>query len=67
MENIQSLKSVKDVQKLTGRLTTLNKFISKYSEKSHHFFNTLREGKDFKWSNKYEEADASSAIKTLSR
>lgn len=37
VENIQSLKCIKDVQKLTGRLATLIRFISKYFDKSHFF------------------------------
>lgn len=45
VENIQSPKSVKDVQNLTNRLVALNRFISKYSDKSRPFFNTLRKEK----------------------
>lgn len=56
VENIQSQKGVKDVQKLTGRLAALHIFISKYSVKSHLFFSTLRKCKGFVWSNDCEEA-----------
>lgn len=45
MENIQSSKFVKDFHKLIGRLTALNRFISKYLDKSHQFFNMLCKGK----------------------
>lgn len=45
--NIHSLKNMKEVQKLTGHLAALNSFICKYSDKSHHFLNTIRKGKSF--------------------
>ena len=34
--------TVKEVQKLTGRITTLNKFISKATDKCLSFFKTLK-------------------------
>ena len=46
--NIESPKYVKDVQKLTGRLAALSRFISKYSEKSRLFFDTLKKANNFK-------------------
>lgn len=54
--DIQRPKCIKDIQKLTGRLAALNRFISKYSDKSHHFFNTFRKGKSFVWSSTCEDA-----------
>jgi hypothetical protein len=39
--------SVKDVQKLTGRVATLNKFIPRATEKSLPFFKVLRIAKNF--------------------
>lgn len=56
VENIQSPQSVKDVQKLTGCLTALNKFISRYSDKSRSFFDTLQKGRQIKWTSECESA-----------
>jgi hypothetical protein len=41
--------SARDVQRLTGRLATLNRFISKSVERSLPFLKTLRGAKDFAW------------------
>jgi hypothetical protein len=41
--------STKDIQWLTGRLATLNRFISKSTERSLPFLKTLRGAKDFVW------------------
>ena len=49
VQNIQQPRCVKDVQKLTGRLAALSRFISRYSEKSKPFFSTLQKGKNFVW------------------
>ncbi|KAL0405652.1 UNVERIFIED_CONTAM: hypothetical protein Slati_3879100 [Sesamum latifolium] len=40
---------VNEVQKLTGRIAALSRFISKSAEKSLPFFKTLRKTKTFKW------------------
>jgi hypothetical protein len=42
--------SVKDVQKLTGRVAALNRFIPKAAERSLPFFQFLRSAKSFQWS-----------------
>jgi hypothetical protein len=39
--------SVKDVQKLTGRVAALNRFIPKAAERSLAFFQVLRSAKNF--------------------
>ena len=49
-----SPKTVKEVQKLTGRIATLNKFISKVTDKCLPFFKTLKQA--FIWTNKCEKA-----------
>jgi hypothetical protein len=41
--------STKDVQRLTGRLASLNRFISKSAERSLPFLKTLRGAKVFAW------------------
>ena len=45
--NLQSPACIRDVQRLTGRVAALSRFISRSSEKCHLFFSTLRKSKDF--------------------
>ncbi|KAL0347892.1 UNVERIFIED_CONTAM: hypothetical protein Scaly_1805200 [Sesamum calycinum] len=40
---------VNEIQRLTGRIAVLSRFISKSSKKSLPFFNVLRKAKSFKW------------------
>ncbi|KAL5785135.1 hypothetical protein ACOSQ2_007527 [Xanthoceras sorbifolium] len=54
--DLRSPKSIKDVQKLTGRLAALNRFISKSSEKCKPFFDALRKNKSFDWNQTSEDA-----------
>ncbi|KAJ9544403.1 LOW QUALITY PROTEIN: hypothetical protein OSB04_024110 [Centaurea solstitialis] len=49
---IQSPRNVKEVQKLTGRVAALNRFISRSSDKCHLFYNN----KGFDWTEAHEEA-----------
>lgn len=46
---IKPLCLIKDVQKLTGRLAALNRFLSKYAKKSLSFFHILKKVKAFEW------------------
>jgi hypothetical protein len=48
--------SVKDVQKLTGRVAALNRFIPKAAERSLPFFQVLRSSKNFQWSETQKQA-----------
>jgi ribonuclease HI len=48
--------SVKDVQKLTGRVAALNRFIPKAAERSLPFFQVLRSAKNFQWSEPQKRA-----------
>ena len=43
--------SIKDVQKLTGRLAALGRFISKSRTECLPFFKALKKVKDFVWTN----------------
>ncbi|GKA36512.1 reverse transcriptase domain-containing protein [Tanacetum coccineum] len=55
--NLPSLKCLKDVQKLNGKLASLNIFLSKSVEKSLSFFKTLKKctkKSDFQWTAKAE-------------
>ena len=45
--NIQSPRNIKEVQRLTGRVAALNRFISRSSDKCHLFYNVLRKNKGF--------------------
>jgi hypothetical protein len=47
---------VKDVQKLTGRVVTLNRFIPRAAERSFPFFQVLRSPKNFQWSESQKQA-----------
>ncbi|XP_024028293.1 uncharacterized protein LOC112093654 [Morus notabilis] len=46
----------KEVQKLTGCVAALNRFISKSTDKCIPFFDTLRESKPFLWTEECEQA-----------
>ncbi|KAF5795600.1 putative nucleotidyltransferase, Ribonuclease H [Helianthus annuus] len=54
--NIKSPANAKDVQRLTGRIAALNRFISKSSEKCKEFYDILRKNKKFDWTEKHENA-----------
>jgi hypothetical protein len=53
---MQDLVSVKDVQKLTGRVAALNRFIPRAAERSLPFFQVLRSSKNFQWSETQKQA-----------
>ena len=46
----------KEVQKLTGRLASLNRFISRYAEKSLAFFKVLKGTENFHWGTEQDKA-----------
>jgi hypothetical protein len=48
--------SMKDVQKLTGRVAALNKFIPRAAERSLPFFRVLRSSNYFQWSETQKQA-----------
>ena len=54
--NMEAPTSIKDVQKLTGCMAALNRFLSRFSERGLPFFKLLKKQDKFKWSQ--EEADA---------
>jgi hypothetical protein len=53
---MQDLVSMKDVQKLTGRVAALNRFIPRAAERSLPFFQVLRSTKNFQWSETQKQA-----------
>ncbi|KAL2243910.1 UNVERIFIED_CONTAM: Retrovirus-related Pol polyprotein from transposon opus [Sesamum indicum] len=59
IEAILKLKSpttVKEVQKFTDKLASLNRFISKSSDRNLPFFKLLRKTKNFEWTEECEQA-----------
>nr|KYP60256.1 Retrovirus-related Pol polyprotein from transposon 17.6 [Cajanus cajan] len=53
---MQSSQTVKDVQRLAGRLVSLSRFIPKLADKAGPIFTLLRKPKNFEWTNQCEEA-----------
>jgi hypothetical protein len=53
---MQDFVSVKDVQKLTGRVAALNRFTPRATERSLPFFQVLRSSKNFQWSESQKQA-----------
>ncbi|XP_073129380.1 uncharacterized protein [Henckelia pumila] len=53
--SMNSPKNIQEVQRLTGRITALARFISKSADKSLPFFKELRKTKDFEWSDESEK------------
>ncbi|GJX63005.1 reverse transcriptase domain-containing protein [Tanacetum coccineum] len=59
MISLPSPKCLKDVQKLNGKITSLNRLLAKSAEKSLSFFKTLKKctkKSDFHWTTEAEEA-----------
>ena len=52
--DMASPKTVKEVQKLTGRIATLNRFVSKAMNKCLSFFKTLKQA--FSWTDECKTA-----------
>ncbi|KAL5549419.1 hypothetical protein UlMin_004650 [Ulmus minor] len=53
---MESPHRVKEVQSLTGRVTTLNRFILRATDKCQPFFRALCKGKDFSWTAECEQS-----------
>ncbi|KFK22473.1 hypothetical protein AALP_AAs51959U000100, partial [Arabis alpina] len=51
-----SPRNKREVQRLTGRVAALNRFISRSTDKCLPFYDTLRGNKQFEWSDKCEDA-----------
>jgi phenylalanine-4-hydroxylase len=59
--NMEAPTSIKDVQKLTGCMAALNRFLSRLGERGLPFFKLLKKQDKFKWSQ--EAADALEDLK----
>nr|KYP74947.1 hypothetical protein KK1_007642 [Cajanus cajan] len=53
---MQSLQTVKEVQRLARRLVSLSSFIPRLVEKARLIFTPLRKPKDFQWTDQCEKA-----------
>ncbi|KAL0413142.1 UNVERIFIED_CONTAM: hypothetical protein Sradi_1515900 [Sesamum radiatum] len=53
---MQPPKSIRDVQRLTGRLAALNRFISRSSNRGLPFFKVLKKIEHFQWTPQCQEA-----------
>ncbi|GKV06894.1 hypothetical protein SLEP1_g18713 [Rubroshorea leprosula] len=56
VQQMESPKTIKDVQRLTGCLATLHRFIARLAKKCLPFFRALREPKDFQWTDECQQA-----------
>ena len=54
--NMEEPQSIRDVQKLTGRITALNRFIPRSADRSLPFFKVLRSSQKFEWGEQQREA-----------
>ena len=56
IRDLQPPRNRKEVQKLTGRVAALNRFISRSSDQCHLFYDILKKNKDFSWNSEHEKA-----------
>ena len=49
INNLRSLQNPKEVQKLTGMVATLNRFISRSADRCRPFFLLISKWKGFEW------------------
>ena len=54
--DMSSPRSVKEVQRLTGCLAALGRFLSRAGDKCHHFFQTIKKKASFEWTDEAEKA-----------
>ena len=54
--NLKAPSSTKDIQRLTGRVAALNRFISRSSERCKPFYDILKKNKRFEWREEHEKA-----------
>ncbi|XP_019225311.1 PREDICTED: uncharacterized protein LOC109206901 [Nicotiana attenuata] len=56
IEEITMVNNVKAVQRLTERIAALGRFISRSSDRSHHFFSLLKKKNSFEWTPEFQHA-----------
>lgn len=67
LSEMPSPSSVKQVQKLAGRIAALNRFISRSSERCRPLFELLRKKNDFEWTAECEAAFSGTSDQGLHR
>jgi hypothetical protein len=53
---MEAPKTIKDVQKLTGCMAALNRFISRFGERGLPFFKLLKHHNKFQWTEEANQA-----------
>ncbi|GKV49002.1 hypothetical protein SLEP1_g55776 [Rubroshorea leprosula] len=56
VQQMEPPRTVKDVQRLTGRIAALHRFIARSAERCLPFFKALREPKNFQWTDECQQA-----------
>ncbi|GLT99508.1 hypothetical protein SLE2022_169450 [Rubroshorea leprosula] len=56
VQQMEPPRTVKDVQRLTGRVAALHRFVARSTERCLPFFKALREPKNFQWTNECQQA-----------
>ncbi|XP_042467184.1 uncharacterized protein LOC122050335 [Zingiber officinale] len=56
LQDMAPPRNLKEVQRLTGRITTLSRFISKSADRSLTFFKILRQATKFQWDGECDKA-----------
>ncbi|XP_017224963.1 uncharacterized protein LOC108201178 [Daucus carota subsp. sativus] len=56
VQDLTSPSNIREVQRLTGRVAALNRFISRSSDRCRPFYNVLRRNKGFTWTDEHEKA-----------
>ena len=56
VKHLKSPSNPKEVQVLTGMLAALNRFISKFADHYHPFYQLLRKWRGFQWDEECEKA-----------
>ncbi|XP_065017671.1 uncharacterized protein LOC135644139 [Musa acuminata AAA Group] len=54
--NMQSPRTIKDLQRLNGRLVAMSHFLARSGDRCLPFFRALKNPKNFQWTAEYEEA-----------
>ncbi|GKV44712.1 hypothetical protein SLEP1_g51871 [Rubroshorea leprosula] len=62
VQQMEPPRTVKDVQRLTGRVAALHRFIARSAERCLPFFKALREPKNFQWTDTWVTAEAISSV-----
>ncbi|GKV49226.1 hypothetical protein SLEP1_g55988 [Rubroshorea leprosula] len=55
VQQMEPPKTIKDVQRLTGRVAALHRFIARSAERCLPFFKALREPKNFQWTDECQQ------------